>query len=70
VRAANSAAPRRQSTNSIGYLVPTDEWDPSGYEEQVSIDQYFGDVNRDHQIRLIQEDNASIPPSVARRPRA
>jgi len=47
--------------------VPTDEWDPSGYEEQVSIDQYFGDVNRDHQIRLIQEDNASIPPDVARR---
>jgi hypothetical protein len=52
-----------QSTNTIGYLVPTDEWESGrngGYEESVSIDQYFGDVTRDLLLSMVLADNANV----------
>jgi hypothetical protein len=54
------ARPYTQSTNSIGYLVPSDEWVDGQYEENVSIDREFGDTTRDLQIALVQSDNANL----------
>jgi len=40
--------------DSIGYLVPTEEWDPStGYEEKVSIDRMFGDNSQAIALDLV-----------------
>jgi hypothetical protein len=44
---------------TLGYFVPTDEWDPvTGYEETISINKEAGDVLRDHLLEMIQRDNA------------
>ena len=39
--------------DTLGYFVPTDEWDITGYEEKISINKYVGDVTRDLLIAII-----------------
>ena len=50
------------TTDSLIYLVPTDEWRraPKGedYEEMMCIDRFFADRTRDRSIDMIQMDLA------------
>ncbi len=42
---------------TVGYFVPSDEWDITRYEEQVSIDKMAGDDIRDILLDMIANDN-------------
>jgi len=47
-----------QASDSLGYLIPTDEWlaGPNGvnYEETFAFDEQLGDVMRDHLVEMIE----------------
>jgi hypothetical protein len=52
-----------QTTDSLGYLIPTDEWHsaPNGesYEETFVFDRHLGDTTRDQLIEMIGSDPTS-----------
>ncbi len=50
-----------QAGDSLGYLIPTDEWEsaPNGvnYEETFAFDRFLGDTSRDHLVEMIGYDS-------------
>lgn len=46
--------------DTLGYLVPTDEWDDTGYEESISANRDFGDIVRDKLIALVRNGQQEV----------